>query len=134
MPSDLALLLTLISSNYTYLEHIFMVQKLFELWSLKFYYSTKYVESNTQKLWNPIRIGMQLIGRQLTEVMAQVYLHWHTNILKPLMMQVNGNRELPKRHKTLNRSYKIVCYSVTHMLPTRFSGTICHLFIASKYR
>ena len=36
MPPDLALLLTLISSNYAYLEHIFMVLKVFE--PVKFYY------------------------------------------------------------------------------------------------
>ena len=35
MPSDLALKLTLISSNYPCLEHIFMVPKVFE--PLKFY-------------------------------------------------------------------------------------------------
>ena len=39
MPPDLALLLTLISSNYLCLEHIFMVPKVFE--PLKFYCSLK---------------------------------------------------------------------------------------------
>ena len=38
MPPDLALLSTLIGSNYTYLELIFMVPKMFE--PLKFYCMT----------------------------------------------------------------------------------------------
>ena len=37
MPLDLALLLTLVSSNFSCLEHIFMAPKVFE--PLKFYYN-----------------------------------------------------------------------------------------------
>ena len=124
MPSDLALWLTLISSSYPGVEHIFMVPKLFQ--PFKFYCITKGVESNTQNVWNPIRIGMQLIGRQLAELMAQIYLDRHTNILRHLVckLTVIENCQIDE---ILNRPYKLVYVILWQIYLPMFSGTNFHL-------
>ena len=84
MPPDLALWLTLISSNYPYLEHIFMVPKVFK--PLKFYCILT-ISNISSKVTEPIvtkshRVSGAEGKRSCSNCPGQTQSPW-PNIVKP---------------------------------------------------